>query len=82
MTAEQTDAVSEYLICNDTISSLDILKCSSSLNDVILEIQRQLNHLKNNNIPVAYEFFVVTRVLLEKNGPIFLLRIPASLILM
>lgn len=53
---EQTDAVSDYLICTDSLSSLDTLKCISSSNNIIVEIQRQLKDLKNNNISVAFAF--------------------------
>ncbi|GFU41917.1 uncharacterized protein TNCV_3364041 [Trichonephila clavipes] len=39
---EQNSVISEYLICTDSLSSLDSLKCISSSNNIIVEIQKQL----------------------------------------
>ncbi|GFX99626.1 uncharacterized protein TNCV_5026791 [Trichonephila clavipes] len=42
---EQTSLISEYLICADSLSSLDSIKCTSSFQNIIVEIQKQLKSL-------------------------------------
>ncbi|GFX97821.1 uncharacterized protein TNCV_4904721 [Trichonephila clavipes] len=47
---EQNSVISEYLICTDSLSSLDSLKCISSSNNIIVDIQKQLKSLRDKNI--------------------------------
>ncbi|GFV04805.1 RNase H domain-containing protein [Trichonephila clavipes] len=47
---EQNSVISEYLICTDSLSSLDSLKCISSSNNIIVEIQKQFKSLRDKNI--------------------------------
>ncbi|GFT91010.1 retrovirus-related Pol polyprotein from type-1 retrotransposable element R1 [Trichonephila clavipes] len=53
---EQNSVISEYLICTDSLSSLDSLKCISSPNNIIVEIQRQLKSLRDKNISIDFAF--------------------------
>ncbi|GFW94546.1 uncharacterized protein TNCV_3904561 [Trichonephila clavipes] len=53
---EQHSVISEYLICTDSISFLDSLKCISSSNNIIVEIQKQLKSLKDKNISIDFAF--------------------------
>ncbi|GFX94790.1 RNase H domain-containing protein [Trichonephila clavipes] len=54
--AEQSSVISEYLICTDSLSSLDSLKCIFSSNNIIVEIQKQLKSLKDKNISIDFAF--------------------------
>ncbi|GFU91418.1 uncharacterized protein TNCV_2541861 [Trichonephila clavipes] len=56
--AEQNSVISEYLICTDSLTSLDYLKCISSSNNIIIEIQKQLKSLKDKNISIDFTFVV------------------------
>ncbi|GFU54338.1 putative 115 kDa protein in type-1 retrotransposable element R1DM [Trichonephila clavipes] len=53
---EQNSVISEYLICTDSLSSLDSLKCISSSNNIIVEIQKQLKSLRDKNISIDFAF--------------------------
>ncbi|GFS59862.1 RNase H domain-containing protein [Trichonephila clavipes] len=53
---EQNSVISEYLICTDSLSSLDSLKCISSSNNIIVEIQMQLKSLRDKNISIDFAF--------------------------
>ncbi|GFV45188.1 RNase H domain-containing protein [Trichonephila clavipes] len=53
---EQNSVISEYLICTDSLSSLDSLKCISSSNNIIVEIQKQLKSLRDKNISIDFTF--------------------------
>ncbi|GFV56581.1 RNase H domain-containing protein [Trichonephila clavipes] len=53
---EQNSVISEYLICTDSLSSLDSLKCISSSNNIIVEIQKQLKCLRDKNISIDFAF--------------------------
>ncbi|GFT41702.1 RNase H domain-containing protein [Trichonephila clavipes] len=53
---EQNSVLSEYIICTDSLSSLDSLKCTSSSNNKIVEIQKQLKSLKDKNISIDFAF--------------------------
>ncbi|GFV89124.1 retrovirus-related Pol polyprotein from type-1 retrotransposable element R1 [Trichonephila clavipes] len=53
---EQNSVISEYLICTDSLSSLDSLKCISSPNNTIVEIQKQLKSLRDKNISIDFAF--------------------------
>ncbi|GFW62881.1 uncharacterized protein TNCV_4452301 [Trichonephila clavipes] len=53
---EQNSVISEYLICTDSLSSLDSLKCISSSNNLIVEIQNQLKSLRDKNISIDFTF--------------------------
>ncbi|GFX04638.1 uncharacterized protein TNCV_2773691 [Trichonephila clavipes] len=53
---EQNSDISEYLICTDSLSSLDSLKCISSSNNIIVEIQKQLKSLRDKNISIDFAF--------------------------
>ncbi|GFU76807.1 homeodomain-interacting protein kinase 2 [Trichonephila clavipes] len=53
---EQNSVISEYLICTDSLSSLDYLKCISSSNNIIVEIQKQLKSLRDKNISIDFAF--------------------------
>ncbi|GFW86797.1 RNase H domain-containing protein [Trichonephila clavipes] len=53
---EQNSVISEYLICTDTLSSLDSLKCISSSNNILVEIQKQLKSLRDKNISIDFAF--------------------------
>ncbi|GFU75066.1 RNase H domain-containing protein [Trichonephila clavipes] len=53
---EQNSVISEYLICTDSLSSLDSLKCNSSSNNIIVEIQKQLKSLSDKNILIDFTF--------------------------
>ncbi|GFU75372.1 uncharacterized protein TNCV_2941271 [Trichonephila clavipes] len=53
---EQNSVISEYLICTDSLSSLDSLKCISSSNNTIVEIQKQLKSLRDKNISIDFAF--------------------------
>ncbi|GFW60517.1 uncharacterized protein TNCV_568651 [Trichonephila clavipes] len=53
---EQNSVISEYLICADSLSSLDSLKCISSSNNIIVEIQKQLKSLRDKNISIDFAF--------------------------
>ncbi|GFT15642.1 putative 115 kDa protein in type-1 retrotransposable element R1DM [Trichonephila clavipes] len=53
---EQNSVISEYLICTDSLSSLDSLKCISSSNNIIVEIQKQLKNLRDKNISIDFAF--------------------------
>ncbi|GFX35229.1 putative 115 kDa protein in type-1 retrotransposable element R1DM [Trichonephila clavipes] len=53
---EQNSVISEYLICTDSLSSLDSLKCVSSSNNIIVEIQKQLKSLRDKNISIDFAF--------------------------
>ncbi|GFS62023.1 uncharacterized protein TNCV_2592921 [Trichonephila clavipes] len=46
----------EYLICTDSLSSLDSLKCISSSKYIIIEIQKQLKSLTDKNISIDFAF--------------------------
>ncbi|GFV29644.1 RNase H domain-containing protein [Trichonephila clavipes] len=46
---EQNSVISEYLICTDSLSSLDSLKCISSSNNIIVEIQKQLKMVNDSD---------------------------------
>ncbi|GFX79713.1 uncharacterized protein TNCV_2746321 [Trichonephila clavipes] len=54
--SEQNSVISEYLICTDSLSSLDSLKCISSSNNIIVEIQKQLKSLRDKNISIDFAF--------------------------
>ncbi|GFX98807.1 uncharacterized protein TNCV_1503831 [Trichonephila clavipes] len=54
--SEQNSVISEYLICTDSLSSLDSLKCISSSNNIIIEIQKQLKSLRDKNISIDFAF--------------------------
>ncbi|GFW34506.1 RNase H domain-containing protein [Trichonephila clavipes] len=45
-----------FLICTDSLSSLDSLKYISSSNNTILEIQKQLKSLRDKNISIDFAF--------------------------
>ncbi|GFV76158.1 RNase H domain-containing protein [Trichonephila clavipes] len=53
---EQNSVISECLICTDSLSSLDSLKCFSSSNNIIVEIQKQLKSLRYKNISIDFGF--------------------------
>ncbi|GFV96177.1 RNase H domain-containing protein [Trichonephila clavipes] len=53
---EQNSVISEYLICTDSLSSLDSLKCISSSNNIIVEIQKQLKSPRDKNISIDFAF--------------------------
>ncbi|GFW31449.1 RNase H domain-containing protein [Trichonephila clavipes] len=53
---EQNSVISEYLICTDSLSSLGSLKCISSSNNIIVEIQKQLKSLRDKNISIDFAF--------------------------
>ncbi|GFW99048.1 uncharacterized protein TNCV_1782671 [Trichonephila clavipes] len=53
---EQNSVISECLICTDCLSSLDSLKCISSFNNIIVEIQKQLKSLQDKNISIDLAF--------------------------
>ncbi|GFS86169.1 RNase H domain-containing protein [Trichonephila clavipes] len=53
---EQNSVISEYLICTDSLSSLDSLKCISSSNNIIVEIQKQFKSLRDKNISIDFAF--------------------------
>ncbi|GFT37047.1 acetoacetyl-CoA synthetase [Trichonephila clavipes] len=53
---DQNSVISEYLICTDSLSSLDSLKCISSSNNTIVEIQKQLKSLRDKNISIDFAF--------------------------
>ncbi|GFU92472.1 RNase H domain-containing protein [Trichonephila clavipes] len=53
---EQNSVISEYLICTDSLSSLDSLKCISSSNNIIVEIQKQLKSLRDKHISIDFAF--------------------------
>ncbi|GFX18018.1 uncharacterized protein TNCV_1576971 [Trichonephila clavipes] len=53
---EQNNVISEYLICTDSLSSLDSLKCISSSDNIIVEIQKQLKSLRDKNISIDFAF--------------------------
>ncbi|GFU14067.1 RNase H domain-containing protein [Trichonephila clavipes] len=53
---EHNSVISEYLICTDSLSSLDSLKCISSSNNIIVEIQNQLKSLRDKNISIDFAF--------------------------
>ncbi|GFY02017.1 uncharacterized protein TNCV_5098781 [Trichonephila clavipes] len=53
---EQNSVISEYLICTDSLSSLDSFKCISSSNNIIVEIQKQLKSLRDKNISIDFAF--------------------------
>ncbi|GFV74167.1 RNase H domain-containing protein [Trichonephila clavipes] len=44
---EQNSVISEYLICTDSFSSLDLLKCISSSNNIIVDIKSNLKSLRD-----------------------------------
>ncbi|GFV09619.1 hypothetical protein TNCV_1155631 [Trichonephila clavipes] len=44
---EQNSVISEYLICTGSLPPLDSLKCISSSNNTIVEIQKQLKSLRD-----------------------------------
>ncbi|GFX08561.1 uncharacterized protein TNCV_4170601 [Trichonephila clavipes] len=54
--AEQNSVISECLICTDSLSSLDSLKCISPSNNIIVEIQKQLKSLRDKNISIDFAF--------------------------
>ncbi|GFU52807.1 putative 115 kDa protein in type-1 retrotransposable element R1DM [Trichonephila clavipes] len=54
---EKNSVISEYFICTDSLSSLDSLKCISSSNNIIVEIQKQLKSLRDKNISIDFAFF-------------------------
>ncbi|GFV54204.1 uncharacterized protein TNCV_1496811 [Trichonephila clavipes] len=54
---EQNSVISEYLICTDSLSSLDSLKCISTSNNINVEIQKkQLKILRDKNISIYFAF--------------------------
>ncbi|GFW94307.1 RNase H domain-containing protein [Trichonephila clavipes] len=53
---EQNSVISEYLTCTDSLFFLDSLKCISSSNNIIVEIQKQLKSLKDKNISIVFAF--------------------------
>ncbi|GFX89235.1 RNase H domain-containing protein [Trichonephila clavipes] len=53
---EQNSVISEYLICTDSLSSLDSLKYISSSNNIIVEIQTQLKSLRDKNMSIDFAF--------------------------
>ncbi|GFY36301.1 transposable element Tc3 transposase [Trichonephila clavipes] len=53
---EQNSVISEYLICTGSLSSLDSLKCISSSNNIIVEIQKQLKSLRDKKISIDFAF--------------------------
>ncbi|GFW85044.1 uncharacterized protein TNCV_3247841 [Trichonephila clavipes] len=53
---EQNSVISEYLICTDSLSSLDSLRCISSSNNITVVIQKQLKSLKDKNISIDFAF--------------------------
>ncbi|GFT66901.1 RNase H domain-containing protein [Trichonephila clavipes] len=53
---EQNSVLSGYLICTDSLSSLDSLKCICSSNDIVVEIQKQFKSLKDKNVSVDFAF--------------------------
>ncbi|GFS60266.1 RNase H domain-containing protein [Trichonephila clavipes] len=53
---EQNRVILEHLICTDSLSSLDSLKCISSSNNIIVEIQKQLKSLRDKNISIHFAF--------------------------
>ncbi|GFV36615.1 uncharacterized protein TNCV_104361 [Trichonephila clavipes] len=53
---EQNSVISEYLICTDSLSFLNSLKCISSSNNIIVEIQKQLKSLRDKNIAIYFAF--------------------------
>ncbi|GFV53971.1 RNase H domain-containing protein [Trichonephila clavipes] len=53
---EQNSVISEYLICTDSLSSLDSLKCISSSDNIIVEIQKQLKSLRDKKISIDFAF--------------------------
>ncbi|GFV90116.1 uncharacterized protein TNCV_4378321 [Trichonephila clavipes] len=62
---EQNSVISDYLICTDSLSSLDSLKCISSCNNIIVEIQKQLKSLRDKNISIDFAFVRGHTVVLE-----------------
>ncbi|GFS78737.1 uncharacterized protein TNCV_3149031 [Trichonephila clavipes] len=48
--------ISEYLICTDSLSFLDSLKCISSSSNIIVEIQKQLKSLRDKHISIDFAF--------------------------
>ncbi|GFV92713.1 RNase H domain-containing protein [Trichonephila clavipes] len=54
---EQNSVISEYLLCTDSLSSLDYLNCISSSNNIIVEIQKKLKSLRDKNISIDFAFF-------------------------
>ncbi|GFW94764.1 hypothetical protein TNCV_4248041 [Trichonephila clavipes] len=76
---EQNSVISEYLICTDSLSSLDSLKCISSSNNIIVKIQKQLKSLRDKNISIDFAFVQVdTRAFLEMSEPIGLQKLQPS----
>ncbi|GFU87286.1 RNase H domain-containing protein [Trichonephila clavipes] len=53
---EQNSVILEYVICTDSLSTLDSLKCISSSNNIIVEIQKQLKSLRDKNISTDFAF--------------------------
>ncbi|GFX66984.1 RNase H domain-containing protein [Trichonephila clavipes] len=53
---EQNSVISVYLICTDSIFSLDSLQCISSSNNIIVEIQKQLKSLRDKIISINFAF--------------------------
>ncbi|GFW90225.1 uncharacterized protein TNCV_2120921 [Trichonephila clavipes] len=53
---EQNSVISEYLICTDSLSSLDSFKCIFSTNILIVEIQNPLKSLRDKNISIDFAF--------------------------
>ncbi|GFV84972.1 RNase H domain-containing protein [Trichonephila clavipes] len=53
---EQNSVITEYFICTDSLSSLDSLKCISSSNNIIVEIQKQLKSLRDKSTSIDFAF--------------------------
>ncbi|GFV33656.1 RNase H domain-containing protein [Trichonephila clavipes] len=75
---EQNSVISEYLICTDSLSSLDSLKCISSSNNIIVEIQKQLKSLRDKNISIDFAFVRGHTGVLEMSEPIGLQKLQPS----
>ncbi|GFV54194.1 RNase H domain-containing protein [Trichonephila clavipes] len=74
----QNSVISEYLICTDSLSSLDSLKCISSSNNIIVEIQKQLKSLRDKNISIDFAFVRGHTGVLEMSEPIGLQKLQPS----
>ncbi|GFT14796.1 hypothetical protein TNCV_3482701 [Trichonephila clavipes] len=58
---EQNSVISDYHIYTNSPSSLDSLKCISSSNNIIIQIQNKLNCLKDKTSQFAFVFAFVRR---------------------